>query len=173
MSSETSSQSSLLPRLLGDWTLVSYLHHPIASPTDVTYPHGPNPRGTLMYTSTGHMSAQVVTPGQAPFSDGSGVSPQTTGSAADWEQVGRNFIAYSGRFWVKDERTIVHEMAVCNVPRMVGFVQERTARFEDVDGTEELCLGVDSVEVEGVARKVHVRWRRMEDNVGALVALRS
>jgi hypothetical protein len=119
------------------------------------------------------MSAQVVTPGQAPFSDGNGISPQTSGTPADWEQVGRNFIAYSGRFWIKDEGTIMHELGVCNVPRMVGFVQERSVRCEEVDGEEELCLGVESVEVDGVARRVQVRWRRMEGNAGTAAPVQS
>jgi hypothetical protein len=163
-----SSTTPLLSRLLGAWSLVSYIHYPISDPTDITYPHGPNPLGTIMYTHTGHMSAQVVRPGQPAFSDGAGISPLTSGTAADWETVGRNFIGYSGRFWVKDERTIMHELAVCNIPRMRGVVQERTVRFEEVGGVEFLCLGMDEVEVEGVKRKVEVRWKRMEGNQGAV-----
>jgi hypothetical protein len=113
------------------------------------------------------MSALVVRPGQSPFSDGAGISPLTSGTPADWEAVGRNHIAYAGRFWTEGDR-LWHELAVCSLPSMVGKVQERQVRFEEVDEVEYLELGVEEVVVEGVKRRVCVRWRRMEGNSGGL-----
>jgi hypothetical protein len=117
-----------------------------------------------MYTSDGHMSAQVVRPGQLAFSDGGGLSPLTSGTAADWETVGRNFIAYSGRYWVKDASTVVHEMRVCMIPRLVGARQERTVGWTE---RGELVLSVEGVEIGGEMCRVEVVWERMGDNYGA------
>jgi hypothetical protein len=155
------------PGILGAWSLIHYYHHPISSPEDRTYPHGQDPTGMIMYTPTGHMSALVVRPGQPPFSDGAGISPLTSGTPADWETVGRNQIAYSGRFWTKGDR-LWHELGVCSIPSQVGKVQERKVRFEDVDGEMYLELGVDEVLVQGVKRKVCVRWRKMGSNEGGI-----
>jgi len=165
----TSTSNSLLSRLIGAWDLQSYCHHPISDPSDKTYPLGPDARGIIVYTPDGYMSAQVVRPGQAPFPDGGGISPETSGTPADWEAVGRNFIAYSGRFWIDAsgaEPCLWHEMSVCNVPGMVGLVQKRLVRMEVENGTTYLSLGVESVELEGVTRAVKVVWKKMGDNKG-------
>ncbi|KAH7068948.1 Lipocalin-like domain-containing protein [Paraphoma chrysanthemicola] len=161
--------SPLASALIGTWTLVSYHYHPTTSAEPKTYPHGPNARGLITYSVDGYMSAQVVRPGQAPFSDGGGIAPDTSGTPSDWEQVGRNFIAYSGRYWVSEEEgkeVLWHELDVCSIPRMVGMVQKRKAQLDEVDGASILNLGVDGLVLDGVDCKVEVKWKRVEDNAG-------
>jgi hypothetical protein len=157
------------PDILAAWSLVHYYHHPISSPDDRTYPHGQDATGMIMYAPTGPMSALVVRPGQQTFRDSAGISPLTSGTPSDWETVGRNHIAYSGRFWTKGDR-LWHELAVCSIPSQVGKVQERKVRFEKVNGEKYMELGVDEVLIEGLKRKVCVRWKKMSDNIGGIEA---
>jgi hypothetical protein len=162
-------QFHLASSLIGTWSLVSYHYHPIGSPDSKTYPLGPDARGFIVYSPDGYMSAQVVRPGQTPFSDGGGIAPDTSGTPDDWEQVGRNFIAYSGRYWVNEEdgaEVLWHELDVCSLPRMVGMVQKRRVELEDVDGARVLNLGVEGLELGGMECNVAVKWKRVENNLG-------
>jgi hypothetical protein len=154
--------STLHSRILGTWSLLSYAYFPQNSPSSKTYPLGPDAHGTILYHPSGHMSAVLVRPGQPPFSDGGGLTPETSGTAADWAAVGRNVIAYSGRFWIRDEQTVVHELGVCVLPRLVGAVQERRVEFAH-DG-REMVLSVDGVDVGDVKCKIEVVWKREGDN---------
>ena len=67
------------------------------------------------------------------------------------------------------EALLLHEMAVSNLPKLVGQVQRRTVRLSEEEGVRYLNLGVYRMEVEGEIRVVKVTWRRMGDNSGAEV----
>ena len=167
----TTESSSRRDRILGTWSLQSYYHFPISDPSNKTYPHGPNARGIIVYTPDGYMSAQVVRTGQPPFSDGAGIFPDTSGTPQDWEALGRNFIAYSGRFWSGEsegKECVWHEMSVVNLPSFVGKVQKRVVGMEEKDGEVYLHLGVEEVEIEGVKRAIKVVWKKMASNVRTL-----
>jgi hypothetical protein len=154
-------------RLLGAWELQNFYYHPIDDPSNKSYPQGPEARGTIMYTPDGYMSAQVVRPGQAHFDDGGGLTPLLVGTPADWETVGRNFIAYSGRFFLDDsgaEPVLWHEMSVCMIPRMVGSVSKRVVRIKEVDGALTMNLGIDEALIGGVKSVVKVEWKKSADN---------
>lgn len=156
--------TDLQSRITGTWTLQSYSHYPVTSPSEKTYPLTPNALGTIIYSPDGYMAAQVVRPGQAPFPDGGGILPDTSGTPADWEQVGRNFIAYSGRFWVEEsegKEWVWHELSVCSLPGMVGKKARRSVEMEGEGGEVVLRLGVEGLEVEGVERRVEVVWRKV------------
>jgi hypothetical protein len=148
--------------IIGTWSVLSYAYYPTASPAQKSYPIGPDATGTMLYHPSGHMSAVLVRSGQAPFSDGGGLTPETSGTEADWAAVGRNIIAYSGRFWVKDETTVVHEMGVCMLSRLTGAVQERKVSFSE--GGKKMVISVDGVDVGGVECRIEVVWKRAEDN---------
>jgi hypothetical protein len=154
--------TALHSRIIGTYFLISYSYYPTTSPSQKSYPLGPHATGTIMYHPSGHMSAVLVRPGQPAFSDGGGLSPETSGTAADWETVGRNVTAYSGRFWVKDEDTVMHELGVCFLSRFSGAVQERKVEFGE--GGREMVLSVDGVNIGGVDCRIEVQWKRMEDN---------
>jgi hypothetical protein len=154
--------TTLHSRIIGTWSLLSYAYFPIASPTQKSYPIGPDATGTILYHPSGHMSAVLVRSGQPPFSDGGGLTPETSGTPADWEMVGRNIIAYSGRFWVKDESTVVHEMSVCMLSRLKGAVQDRKVEISE-DG-KKMVISVDGVNVGGVECRIEVVWKREDNN---------
>ncbi|KAJ4369815.1 hypothetical protein N0V83_005579 [Neocucurbitaria cava] len=164
---------SLRAQLIGAWDLISYTAH-LLRPHKHRLPLGPQARGTILYTPDGHMSAQLLRPGQPPFAHGDGI---TSGTDAEWASVGKNFVAYSGRFWLDErggskgeEPLLLHEMSVSNLPKLVGQVQRRTVRVsEEEGGVRYLHLGVDRMEVEGEMRVVEVLWRRREYNAAAQV----
>jgi Lipocalin-like domain len=58
-------QSSYANRLVGVWRLVTYSGEHENS--DETQPFGPNPRGFLIYTADGFVSAQLMKPGRPAF----------------------------------------------------------------------------------------------------------
>ncbi|KAH7392987.1 Lipocalin-like domain-containing protein [Pyrenochaeta sp. MPI-SDFR-AT-0127] len=164
-------KNSLYNQLIGAWELVSYHAHLPTDPSNKMYPLGPYARGTIMYTPDGHISAQLLRPGQSPFKGGDGIS---SGTESEWADVGKNFVAYSGRFWLdetggsKGEPLLLHEMSVSNLPKLVGQVQRRTVNVEEgAGGVRYLNLGVERMLVKGEVRVVRVRWKRMNDNVGA------
>jgi hypothetical protein len=111
------------------------------------------------------MSAHLLRPGQPVFASGDGVS---SGTEAEWAEAGRNYVAYTGRFFLDDSKAeplLLHEMRVSNIPKLVGDTQRRTVFItEEEDGTY-LNLGVSRESlVMGEMRVIKVRWKRMEDN---------
>lgn len=81
---------SLREQLIGAWELIEYCAYLPKDESDKKYPMGPEAKGIIMYTLDGHMSAQLLIPGQKPFS-----SP---GTDDDWAQLGKNYVAYSKIF---------------------------------------------------------------------------
>ncbi|KAF2748665.1 hypothetical protein M011DRAFT_476061 [Sporormia fimetaria CBS 119925] len=156
---------SLRSRLIGAWELQSYCAYKVSNPEDKIYPLGPNAQGIIMYTPDGHMSAHLRRPGQPRFASGDGISSATE---AEWADVGRNYVAYAGRFFLderKAEPLLLHEMRVSNIPRLVGDVQRRTVEMTMEDGVHYLHLGIKGESmVNGEMRIVKLKWKRMPDN---------
>lgn len=63
--------------------------------SNTIYPMGKAAQGIIMYTPDGYMSAQLQTPGVASF--------DPPGTDADWADVGRKYIAYTGRFFLDEK----------------------------------------------------------------------
>jgi hypothetical protein len=121
--------SALRSHLIGAWSLQSYMS--VAEPPSTArplYPMTKNTQGMIMYTPDGYMSAQISIPGQQKFESG-------TASESDWAECGKRYFAYSGPFFVTEEDGKVklrHNMRIGNRPAMVGDVQLRAWRFEEV-----------------------------------------
>ncbi|WP_458733126.1 lipocalin-like domain-containing protein [Sphingobium xenophagum] len=116
---------SLRERLIGAWTLVSYVEKPVdGSPT--VHPLGEDATGIIMYTPDGFMSAQLMKSGRPEFASGDWFG----GSDDEYRQAG-NYIAYSGPFQVKEEdQTLTHGMFVSYFPNWLGQTQPRIVRQE-------------------------------------------
>jgi hypothetical protein len=92
-----------------------------------------------------------------------GNSPLTSGTPADWETVGRNIVAYAGRFWVKEEEGIViHEVANVFIPSAKGSHTPRKVVFTE-EG-KKMALSIEKTVIGGVESRVEVSWERMVGN---------
>ncbi|KIY03238.1 uncharacterized protein Z520_01705 [Fonsecaea multimorphosa CBS 102226] len=162
------SPGSIRSQLIGAWELIEYVAYLPNDESNKFYPMGQDAKGIIMYTPDGYMSAQLQTPGQKPFGDRSG---SKAGSDADWATVGRNYVAYTGAFYL-DERgddkgrpILMHNMRNSNLPYLVGDIQRRIMRFVDESDGKYLVLSLDDpLKFDGEDRLIRVRWRRLPLN---------
>lgn len=99
--------STLREALLGGWELSSFESRGSAP---VSHPLGSAPRGLILYTADGYMSAQL------------------TGSA---DATLPTYIAYGGRFRVDEATaTVHHDVSVSMLPELLASPQLRQARVE-------------------------------------------
>lgn len=126
--------STLREALLGGWELSSF-DSVDADTGAVAHPLGTAPRGLILYTADGYMSAQL------------------TGSA---DAVLPAYIAYGGRFRVDpDTATVHHEVSVSMLPELLASPQLRQAR---VDG-DRLTLSATTIN-DGVTTLNTLVWVR-------------
>ncbi|WP_125078159.1 lipocalin-like domain-containing protein [Mycobacterium sp. P7213] len=101
--------STLREALLGGWELASFDSVDTGTGA-VSHPLGTAPRGLILYTADGYMSAQL------------------TGSA---DATPPTYIAYCGRFRVdEDTATVHHDVSVSMLPELLASPQLRQARVE-------------------------------------------
>lgn len=106
----------LRERLIGAWTLVSYQEIPVDG-SESFEPLGPDPRGIIMYTPDGYMSAQLSRPDRPPFASGDWF----VGTDEDYRREASTYIAYTGPFHVDEESgELTHTMFISLFPNWVG-----------------------------------------------------
>ncbi|KLO31813.1 hypothetical protein ABW16_03180 [Mycolicibacter heraklionensis] len=144
---------TLRDALLGGWELSSFesrgsarldageaklgpRHEPVDAGTGtVSHPLGTAPRGLILYTADGYMSAQLTGSGDAALPA---------------------YIAYGGRFRVdEDTATVHHEVTVSMLPELLVAPQLRQAR---VDG-DRLTLSATTTN-DGVTTLNTLVWVR-------------
>lgn len=89
----------LREQIIGAWKLVSYEERPVDG-SNPSYPLSERPKGIIMYTPDGYMSAQLMAPDRKPFASGDWFK----GSDDDYRAEASTYIAYSGEFYVGEER---------------------------------------------------------------------
>jgi hypothetical protein len=123
---------TLRDAVLGAWQLVSFAARDAGTDQD-RYPLGLAPLGLILYTSDGHMSAQL----------------------ADSDMKG--YISYGGRFSVDEENsTLRHDVAISLMPELLLQPQIRHAA---IDG-EILTLSATRTDDAGVTTHSRLRWKR-------------
>ncbi|MGO4407992.1 lipocalin-like domain-containing protein [Bosea sp. RAF48] len=146
---------SLRERLIGAWSLVSYEERPVdGSPS--FYPMGTSPKGIIMYTPDGFMSAQLSKPDRKPFSSGDWFQASDT----EFRDEASSYIAYTGPFQVDEEREqLTHSMFISLLPNWAGQTQPRLVRIEG----DRLFLSTASP-ISSVGRTVnsYLAWRRAD-----------
>lgn len=106
--------------LIGVWTLTAYTNSHDGTPD--THPFGPDPRGYLIYTADGIVSAQLMKPDRKPFAS----QDWNTGTPLEFQQARSGYIAYCGRFWVDEaQRTVTHLPDVALLPNLLHQNQIR------------------------------------------------
>jgi hypothetical protein len=118
--------------VLGAWELVSFVARNAATGED-RHPLGNVPRGLILYTADGHMSAQL----------------------ADSNMGG--YISYGGRFSVDEQTsTLHHDVTISMMPELLAQPQFRHA---SIDG-EFLTLSASRTDDAGVTTHSRLQWKR-------------
>ena len=123
---------TLREAILGAWELVSFVARDVAAGED-RHPLGTAPRGLILYTADGHMSAQLA---ESDMSE---------------------YIAYGGRYSVDEETsTLHHDVTMSMMPELLAQPQFRNA---NVDG-DLLTLSATRSDDAGVTTHSSLVWRR-------------
>ena len=111
----------LREQLVGAWRLVSYEEHPLDG-APIRHPMTKEPKGLILYTPDGFMSAQLMMPGRTPFASGDWFD----GTDEAFREEASGYIAYSGSFQVDEMKgTLTHSMFVSLFPNWIGQTQPR------------------------------------------------
>jgi hypothetical protein len=151
------SERSLREQLVGAWALSSFFERDIETGVE-NRPFGERPRGLILYTPDGYMSAQLQRPDRQAFADGD----LLRATPEEYAAAGSSYIAYSGRFFVDEAKmSLSHEMAVSFFPNWLG---QRQVRLVVVDG-KRLQLSTDGPQrFNGVLKTATLTWRRAQPN---------
>ena len=147
--------ASLREQLVGAWELVSYSLM-ATDGTDRIHPLGQEPRGTILYSACGYMSAQLMRPGRTKFVS----SDWSSGTPAEYKEQSAGYLAFSGRFEADElEKVVKHHVLVSMFPNWEGQIQVRKARVEG----EMLVLGTESAVPRGNASYMaEITWKRVQ-----------
>jgi hypothetical protein len=124
---------TLRDAVLGAWELVSFVARDVATGED-RHPLGTAPRGLILYTADGHMSAQLAKPNMG------------------------GYVAYGGRFSVNEETsTLHHDVTISMMPELLSQPQFRNAA---VDGDFLTLSATRADDDTGVTTHSSLVWRR-------------
>jgi hypothetical protein len=151
VSDSLSTPESIASRLVGVWKLVSYTVEEEGQ--ENSYPFGPEPEGVLIYTPEGFVSAQLMEPGRSLFVG----NDWQSGTAAEYQQAGSGYIAYSGVYEVDEEnRTVTHTPSVALVPNLILKPQIRLFTLVG----EHLTLRAVIPMTDGASVTSRLEWQR-------------
>ncbi|KAL5366545.1 Lipocalin-like domain-containing protein [Aspergillus floccosus] len=142
-------QNSPRDILVGSWSLIEYKTTNLDG-EDTIHPMGRSPRGFLMYTPDGYMSAQLLSQ-----------SPKTRPST---EFAVDDYVAYSGQFefdQFPEENClrVNHLVSVASFPDWIGQVQSRIARYNEDERLLELST-VSPIFLAGRQCHAKLQWRK-------------
>jgi len=127
--------SGLREALLRGWLLESCVARD-ENTNELRHPFGEHPTGLILYTTDGHMSAQLT-----PGPDG-------------------EFISYGGRFDVDEPAaTVCHRVMVSTMPELLTQPQVRRAKIVG----DRLTLSASQTSAEGRVTHSTLVWRRDAD----------
>ncbi len=113
-------KGSIRDYFLGAWKLVS-TEYKYSDGHTTPYPDlGRDATGFLMYTSSGHMCAQLMKSGRPRWSEADTPTAPEAASALD------GFISYCGAFEIRENKHImIHHPETASSPNYLGTTQER------------------------------------------------
>lgn len=154
-------EKSLRERLIGAWELVSYEERPVDGSAPF-HPLGTEPKGIIMYTPDGFMSAQLSKPDRARFTSGDWF----VATDAEYKEEATSYIAYTGPFHVdEDKQTLTHSMFISLFPNWIGQTQPRIVRQE---GDKLLLSSASPISTSGKLVNSHLEWKRANASAMAL-----
>jgi hypothetical protein len=142
----------LRTNLIGAWALQSYEARSVDG-SDVIYPLGVDPRGIIMYTPDGYMSAQLMRSGRPRFSgDDMQLAPEHELAAA-----ASGYLTYAGPYNVVRDGLIAHHVEVSLLPNWIGGTQYRAARLS---GSVLELSPPEPLLIDGQHRNLRLVWHR-------------
>jgi Lipocalin-like domain len=148
------SKEDIAERLLGAWDLRSWIEIYPDGTTD--YPLGESARGQIIYTSDGHMAAQLVKTDRSTFESEDWRKASDVESARGFKE----YFGYFGTFSLDmEKKAVIHRIDGAWFPNLLGTDQIRFFHFEG-DG---LVLDADTK-----WGKVRIEWTRAK-NAGSSI----
>lgn len=136
---------------IGAWSLVDWqILYPDGT---ATRPFGENPRGYILYTENGIMSATLAVAERKRLGheNARNASQQQKADAFD------SFLNYGGP-WQLDGDEVVHTVTFSMNQDLVGTQQRRSARFDGCGGLE---LSAHQLLADGTSRRHVLQWQRV------------
>jgi|SRR5450432_686595 Lipocalin-like domain len=113
---------SLYDTLVGAWSLQRFVQEDMDG--TISYPMGKNAKGSLYYTSGGHVSVHIMLMDRSVKIDQS-----LQQSGISYHDLG--YLAYSGRFRIDViKQLVIHDIAVSLYPDWIGSHQVRAVSLE-------------------------------------------
>lgn len=139
-------------QLVGVWTLLSYAEEKEGC-QDI-HPLGLTPKGFLIYTPNGFVSAQLMKPGRSAFQS----RDWHHGTPQEYVESGSGYIAYCGTYEVDEaSRTVTHIPSVALLPNLIHKGQLRAVELTG----DRLTLRTAAVAgADGVLVSSHLEWQR-------------
>lgn len=149
-------ENTLFKKIVGTWTLVELIEVPVNG-GETTHPMGENPKGLIIYSSDGYMSAQIMNAQRKDFHQ----EHWTNATPEEYAQESSTYLAYSGPFKTDDEKQIVsHTMYVSLFPNWTGQTQNRIVLFKD----RFLHLESEKPFISNSRLVIHkLTWKRVEN----------
>ena len=103
------------PDLVGVWRLVSLREARDGGAEGDSADFGPAPKGTIVYTASGHVSVSFMDPRRRPWlSEAEPTDPELAAAA-------RGYGTYAGRWEVNEEEgSVLHHVETALIPNRVG-----------------------------------------------------
>jgi hypothetical protein len=140
--------------LVGAWRLVSYRATDVET-GEVVEPFGTPPRGLIVYTPDGHVSAQIMRADRPAFRR----DRAEEGLPSELAEAAVGYLAYAGTYEVPAADTVLHHVAFSLFPNWVGTTLTRVA---DWDGRLlRLALPAPAT-IWGARRTGVLLWERAE-----------
>ena len=119
----------------------------------MTYPHGPDALGLIVYTPDGYMSAQIMTRNRPCYDRPAARGDTAQESAA----AATGYLAYSGRYSVDNSTgDIHHHVMVSLLPNWLGHTQIRHSQLD----SEQLTLSANTSLPNGSTMTSTLVWAR-------------
>jgi hypothetical protein len=145
-------QTSTEDRLVGTWRLVSAGTFRKDGAFEPYPEYGPNPRGYLMYDSTGHMCVSLANPDHPRWANAE--KPTNAEKVRSYDV----FFSYCGTYEVREkEGRVIHRPEMGSWPHYIGTDQNRNFRLEG----DRLILSSEETPPNGEHRRYQITWQRI------------
>ena len=139
-------------QFVGVWSLESFTERLEAAEIS-SAPLGENPKGLLIYTADGFVSAQLMRANRDLLQ----LDPWEPTTSAAALHMADDYIAYCGRYEINEDKTeVIHLPLVALLPNLIHEEQHRSFRFKD----QKLILVTMRKRRSGDVAESTLQWNR-------------